>query len=160
MGIVNEFLTGTATRYQIETYGKREILDDLEQDMRAGVYIYLKSKDNLKAVQNAIPDSGAAARIKKFLGYHVGKHEVIITNTTVEIGCKTFSREFIRKLVECTISWDENKVYGVNISTKSMKLIYEAIMEGIIASEDNFYTHGYTISRKEVREWLEADLTE
>lgn len=68
MGIVNEFLTGDVTRSRIDAFSKRGILDDLEQDMKRGIYVYLCERNTLKLVQDAIPESGAAARIRKFLG--------------------------------------------------------------------------------------------
>lgn len=161
MGIVNEFLTGTATRYQIETYGKREILDDLEQDMRAGVYIYLHERNTLKLIQDVIPELRAAARIKKFLGFKVGPHDVVI-GKDIKIGYKTFTRSFLKSIIilqegGCRIS--SMSVSG-DVPNELINAVQECISENIRIMENGFKYNEYCVTVDEVREWLKADQTE
>lgn len=94
--------------------------------------------------------------VKKQLGYHVGEHKVIIHSNAVVIGCRSFTKTFLKSII---ILQEGGCRIGAGIMSGGMRIeliadAQECIKEGIYITDSGFVYDKYFVTVEEVRKWV------
>lgn len=127
-----------------------EIYNILDKLKKKGIFIYLDNPDDMKIVQDA------GIRIDtRFICETVGEHKVIIHTDTISIGCKDFTKSFLKELLEL-----QQKGVRINheiegkICVDDIEILHCAKNKGITVGDYGFKCDGFYVSIERIREWI------